>query len=95
MIFLRPALTDLFFVAYLTYYFIAIALGVVLWLRSRPVARRFIFMLTVAYLISYAGYFLLPHDLHGNRDYRPLTFRCLAVRVSGMTHTAEPWSKAA
>jgi len=58
--FLRPALTDLFFIAYLTYYFIAIALGVVLWLRSRPVARRFIFMLTVAYLISYAGYFLLP-----------------------------------
>ncbi len=58
--FVRPALTDLFFVAYLTYYFIAIALGAVLWLRSRPAARRFIFMLTVSYLISYAGYFLLP-----------------------------------
>ena len=58
--FLRPALTDIFFIAYLTYYFIAIALGVVLWLQSRPVARRYIFTLTVSYLLSYAGYFLVP-----------------------------------
>jgi len=58
--FLRPALTDLFFVAYLTYYFIAIALGGVLWRRNPPAARRFIFTLTVAYVVSYAGYFALP-----------------------------------
>jgi membrane-associated phospholipid phosphatase len=58
--FLRPALTDLFFVAYLTYYFIAIALGAVFWRRSPPTARRFIFTLTLAYVVSYAGYFALP-----------------------------------
>lgn len=58
--FLRPALTDLFFVAYLTYYFIAIALGVLFWRRSPPVARRFIFTLTLAYVVSYAGYFAVP-----------------------------------
>jgi membrane-associated phospholipid phosphatase len=58
--FLRPALTDLFFVAYLTYYFIAIALGVLIWRRSPPTARRFIFTLTLAYVVSYAGYFVVP-----------------------------------
>jgi membrane-associated phospholipid phosphatase len=58
--FLHPALTDLFFVAYLTYYFIAIALGAVLWKRSPSTARRFIFTLTVAYVVSYAGYFGVP-----------------------------------
>lgn len=58
--FLRPALTDLFFVAYLTYYFIAIALGAVLWRKSPSVARRYIFTLTVAYLLSYTGYFAVP-----------------------------------
>lgn len=58
--FLRPALTDFFFVSYLTYYFIAIALGAVLWRRSPPTARRFIFTLTLAYVVSYAGYFVVP-----------------------------------
>jgi len=58
--FLVPALTDLFFVAYLTYYFIAIALGAVIWRRNRSTARRFIFTLTLAYVVSYAGYFALP-----------------------------------
>src|SRR6266508_944712 len=58
--FLRPALTDFFFIAYLTYYFIAIALGAVIWRRSQATARRFIFTLTLAYVVSYAGYFALP-----------------------------------
>jgi membrane-associated phospholipid phosphatase len=58
--FLRPALTDLFFIAYLTYYFIAIALGAIFWRRSPPTARRYIFTLTVSYLLSYAGYFIVP-----------------------------------
>jgi len=58
--FIRPFLTDLFFVSYLAYYFIAIALGVVFWMRDRSVARRFIFTLTLAYVLSYAGYFAVP-----------------------------------
>ena len=58
--FVRPVWTDLFFIAYLTYYFIAIALGAILWRRSPSTARRFIFTLTVSYLLSYAGYFLVP-----------------------------------
>ena len=59
--FVRPFWNDFFAIAYLSYYFIAIALGAVLWVRrDKTVARRFIFTLTVCYLASYAGYFLVP-----------------------------------
>ncbi|HSS43727.1 MAG TPA: phosphatase PAP2 family protein [Thermoanaerobaculia bacterium] len=58
--FVRPWLTDFFSISYLTYYFIAIFLGGVLWRRDRGAGRRFIFTLTLCYLVSYAGYFLLP-----------------------------------
>lgn len=58
--FLRPALTDLFFVSYLSYYFIAIGLGIVIWRRNASMARRFIFTLTLSYVLSYAGYFAVP-----------------------------------
>jgi membrane-associated phospholipid phosphatase len=56
----HPRLNDLFYVFYSTYYFIALTLGVVLWIRDRAVARRFIFTLMVVYYVSYAGYFLIP-----------------------------------
>jgi len=58
--FIHPFLTDVFYVFYLAYYFIAIALGVVFWMRDRAVARRFIFTLSLAYVLSYAGYFAVP-----------------------------------
>ncbi|MGH9315818.1 MAG: phosphatase PAP2 family protein, partial [Thermoanaerobaculia bacterium] len=58
--FVRPWLTDFFYISYATYYFIAIFLGGVLWRRDRGAGRRFIFTLTLCYLVSYAGYFLLP-----------------------------------
>ncbi|HYK41650.1 MAG TPA: phosphatase PAP2 family protein [Thermoanaerobaculia bacterium] len=56
----RPPLTDLFYLSYTTYYFIALALGFVLWRRSPPDLRRFIFSLTLCYYVSYAGYFAVP-----------------------------------
>jgi membrane-associated phospholipid phosphatase len=58
--FVRPWLTDLFYVCYASYYFFALALGAVLWRRGRPVTRRYIFTLTVCYFTSYVGYFLVP-----------------------------------
>ena len=58
--FVRPRLTDLFYLSYTTYYFIALALGFVLWRRSRRDLQRFIFTLTLCYYVSYAGYFLVP-----------------------------------
>ncbi len=56
----RPWLTDVFYLFYSSYYFIAIVLGAVLWRRSVPAARRYIFTLTFCYFVSYIGYFLLP-----------------------------------
>jgi membrane-associated phospholipid phosphatase len=56
----RPWLTDLFYLCYSSYYFLAIVLGAVLWRRDVPAARRYIFTLTFCYFVSYIGYFLLP-----------------------------------
>ena len=58
--FIRPHLNDLFYVFYSTYYFIALTLGLVLWIRDRATARRFVFTLMVVYYVSYAGYFFIP-----------------------------------
>lgn len=58
--FVHPRVNDLFYVLYATYYFFALALGLILWARDRATARRFIFTLMVCYYISYAGYFLIP-----------------------------------
>jgi membrane-associated phospholipid phosphatase len=55
-----PALTNLFYLSYTTYYFISLALGFVLWRRSSRDLERFIFTLTLCYYVSYAGYFALP-----------------------------------
>ena len=56
----HPMLNDLFYSFYSTYYFIALTLGLVLWLHDRPTARRYVFTLMVVYYVSYAGYFLIP-----------------------------------
>jgi membrane-associated phospholipid phosphatase len=58
--FVRPELTNFFYLSYTSYYFVALALGVALYLRSKRDLRRFIFTLTLVYYVSYAGYFVLP-----------------------------------
>lgn len=58
--FIWPPLTDLLFVAYATYYFFPIVVGVALWKKSPALARRFIFCLSLTFYISYFGYFLVP-----------------------------------
>jgi membrane-associated phospholipid phosphatase len=58
--FVRPMLNDLFYSFYATYYFIALTLGLVLWLHDRSTARRYVFTLMVVYYMSYAGYFTIP-----------------------------------
>jgi membrane-associated phospholipid phosphatase len=58
--FTRPVLNDFFFLSYTTYYFLALGLGILLYLRELSVLRRYIFTLTFCYLVSYAGYFALP-----------------------------------
>lgn len=56
----HPVLNDIFYSSYATYYFIALTLGLVLWLHDRSTARRYVFTLVVVYYVSYAGYFLIP-----------------------------------
>ncbi|MGH9368918.1 MAG: phosphatase PAP2 family protein [Thermoanaerobaculia bacterium] len=58
--FVRPWLTDLFYLFYSTYYFIGLALGAALWRRDHAEARRFIFTMSFCYFVSYVGYFALP-----------------------------------
>jgi len=56
----RPWLNDLLYGFYATYYFIALTLGLALWVRSRADARRFVFTLMVVYYVSWTGYFIIP-----------------------------------
>jgi len=58
--FARPWLTNAAFLFYSSYYFLPIVLGAALWRRNVAAARRYIFTLSFAYFLSYAGYFLLP-----------------------------------
>jgi membrane-associated phospholipid phosphatase len=58
--FVTPLLNDIFYGFYSMYYFIALSLGLMLWLRDRPTARRFVFTLMVVYYVSWTGYFIIP-----------------------------------
>jgi membrane-associated phospholipid phosphatase len=58
--FVTPARSDFFFIAYTTYYFLSLTLGIYLWFRDRETTRRYIFTLSVSYFVSYAGYFVVP-----------------------------------
>jgi|SRR5215471_6505216 len=93
--YLSPFLTDLFFIAYLSYYFIAIALGAILWARNTAAAKRYIFTLTVAYLLSYTGYFLVPAlgpraslaDQHEHPLATTAISRTVSVTLDELEHT--------
>jgi membrane-associated phospholipid phosphatase len=56
----HPLLNDVLYSFYATYYFIALSLGLTLWLRDRPAARRFVFTLMIVYYVSWTGYFIIP-----------------------------------
>ena len=58
--YVTPLWATFFYVAYSTYYFLPIVLGGFLWHASAESARRFIFTLTVAFYVSYAGDFTIP-----------------------------------
>ncbi len=55
-----PPLTDLLLLAYSTYYFFPIFVGIALWKKDPALARKFIFALSFTFYLSYAGYFLIP-----------------------------------
>lgn len=55
-----PALTNLFYLAYTTYYVASPILGIMLWRSNRSRAREFVFSLCLVFFILYVGYCLLP-----------------------------------
>jgi membrane-associated phospholipid phosphatase len=58
--FVTPFWAAFFYVAYATYYFLPLVLGGFLWSRDAAAARRYIFTLSFAFYVSYAGYFTIP-----------------------------------
>jgi membrane-associated phospholipid phosphatase len=55
-----PWLTDLLSLAYLSYYFLALTLIVVLYLKKNPGLYPAIFLLSLGYYLSFIGYILFP-----------------------------------
>jgi len=55
----RP-LSDLMFLLYCTYYFVPLVVAISLWRKSADWGREFIFVITLAFYVSYVGYFLVP-----------------------------------
>lgn len=58
--FVHPLWNDFFYAAYATYYFLPLILGGLLWGRDTSEGRRYIFTLSFAFYVSYAGYFTIP-----------------------------------
>jgi len=59
--FIYPKLTDILQIAYSTYYFIPLTLGVVLKLKKDNVAfERSLFVILLCFYLSYLGYMLFP-----------------------------------
>jgi membrane-associated phospholipid phosphatase len=58
--FVTPFWAAFFYVAYSTYYFLPLILGGFLWKADVAEARRFVFVLTVCFYVSYVGYFTIP-----------------------------------
>jgi membrane-associated phospholipid phosphatase len=58
---MSPILTDMLQIAYCTYYFVAISLGVILLLNNQKEEfDRTLFLILFCYYLSYLGYILMP-----------------------------------
>jgi membrane-associated phospholipid phosphatase len=55
-----PIFTDVFYVAYVSYFLFPVLLGVLFWRRSTALGREFAFSVTLAFFIVYVGYVLVP-----------------------------------
>lgn len=58
---MHPLLTDMLQIAYTTYYFLPVSIGVALWRQGRHAAfSYFVFMILLCFYLSYIGYLLFP-----------------------------------
>lgn len=53
-------LTDLLYMSYTSYYFLVPLVAMGLWRKSDDLARKFIFIISLTFFVSYAGYFVVP-----------------------------------
>jgi membrane-associated phospholipid phosphatase len=60
--FIWSPLTDVLYLAYSMFFFIPLIVGIPLWRRSPALGRRFLFMISLAFYVSYAGYVLVPAE---------------------------------
>jgi membrane-associated phospholipid phosphatase len=60
--FIWAPLTDVLYLAYSMFFFIPLIVGIPLWRRSPVLGRRFLFMVSVAFYVSYTGYALVPAE---------------------------------
>jgi len=58
--FVRPEATDILYLAYASYHVLPVVLGIMIWKKNQEIAILFIFSITFAFFVNYAGYFLLP-----------------------------------
>ncbi len=60
--FIWPPLTDVLYLAYATFFFFPLIVGIPLWLHSPALGRRFLFTISVAFYVSYTGYIFMPAE---------------------------------
>jgi len=95
--FVWPPLTDLLLLAYSTYYFFPIIVGAALWKKDPRIARKFIFCLSFAFYLSYAGYFVIPaegprvalaHEQSVKLEVTPVS-RAISQKLNELEHTKD------
>lgn len=58
--FVSPGLTDLLYLAYASYHILPVTLAIILWKKDEAICRQFVFSVSLAFFVNYAGYFLVP-----------------------------------
>jgi membrane-associated phospholipid phosphatase len=58
--FVTPGRTDVLYLVYASYHVLPVILGIMVWKKSRALARLFAFSITFAFFVNYAGYFVVP-----------------------------------
>jgi membrane-associated phospholipid phosphatase len=55
-----PALSEIFQIAYTSYYILPVVLGIVIWLRNPKAFGFYVYLIVLAFYLSYLGYISVP-----------------------------------
>jgi membrane-associated phospholipid phosphatase len=56
----HPAISEILQIAYSSYYLLPVILGIVIWLRKPEVFGFYVYLIVLAFYLSYLGYILVP-----------------------------------